>query len=149
MVWCPRPRATPLVGETEESIIHLGHHITAALRAITIASSTDSELKGKSHRRKCPVPCAFLSLRLATVQPNARERTRTFTILDDCTGIIIANVSGMTLHMHHELLLAGWCTGNLPHRACASQLLTRGLGRRQVARGTALVRSEHAEVAVR
>jgi hypothetical protein len=111
--------------------------------------STSSELKGQSQRRKCPVPYAFLSLCLATSKPNARERTRTFTILDDCTGIIIANVSGMTLHMHHELLLAGWCTGNLPHRACASQLLTRGLGRRQVARGTALVRSEHAEVAVR
>eukprot|EP01047_Picozoa_sp_COSAG01_P021922 COSAG01_NODE_1287_length_10887_cov_17.346924_8_plen_54_part_00 len=46
--WCgARARGPPRWLERQKSqSFTLGHHITAALRAITIASSTDSELKG-------------------------------------------------------------------------------------------------------
>jgi hypothetical protein len=37
MVWCPRPRATPLVRETEESIIHHGPHHRRTPRHLWLA----------------------------------------------------------------------------------------------------------------
>ena len=46
--------------------------------------------------------CAFLSLCLTSTQLNAREGTQTFTILNECIGVIVAYVSGMALHVHHD-----------------------------------------------